>query len=94
VDVARASASIDELIDRRIRARSVADELELMYKDSARRNRQKLREENRWEWIRHYEQMASNHHGLAEDYQRRALDLLEGSGGGGGSLVEWPVHSY
>jgi hypothetical protein len=83
VDVLRASESIDALIDRRIRARSVADELEAVYKESARQQRKKLREQNRWLWIRHYERMAGNHHALAEDYQRRAQDLLESSATGG-----------
>ena len=81
MDVARASASIDELIERRVRERSNANDLEAMYAESARRHRQKLREEHRWEWIRYFEHMAHNHRELSEDYQRRALELLGEPGG-------------
>ena len=84
MDLVRASASIDELIERRARERSNANDLEAMYAESARRHREKLREQNRWEWIRFFDRMAESHTRMSESYQRRAAALLEGPERGGG----------
>jgi hypothetical protein len=48
-----------------------------MYAESTRRHREKLREANRWEWVRFFDHMAQQHRALSEDYERRALALVE-----------------
>jgi hypothetical protein len=35
------------------------------------------REQNRWEWVRHFDRMAKRHAALAADYERRADELCE-----------------
>jgi hypothetical protein len=77
----RASDSIDALIERRVREKSNANELEEMYAESTRRHREKIREANRWGWARFYERLAENHAKLAEENRKRAAELLEGGGG-------------
>lgn len=49
---------------------------------SERKHQEKLRQENRWEWIRFYECLAYNHAQLAEENRAKAEALLEGEGEG------------
>jgi hypothetical protein len=83
VDVMRASASIDELIEKRAREKSTANELEAMYRESCRRHQDKQRRANRWECVRFFDRMSQSRARMSEDYQRRAEQLLEEPGGGG-----------
>lgn len=82
MDVARASDSIDALIERRVREKSSANGLQEMYEESARRHREKLREQHRWEWVRFFDHMAASHAKMSEDYEARAARLLEEVPGG------------
>ena len=77
MDVLRASASIDELIERRAREKSAAGERAAMYAESSRRHREKKREQHLWEWVRFFDRMTASHARMSEDYQRRAEALLE-----------------
>jgi hypothetical protein len=47
--------------------------------ESVKRYHAKIREENRWAWIRHFDRMAQSHAKLSEEYQRRAEKLCEES---------------
>ena len=70
---------LDAMIERRARKGDVdPDELEEMWRESVRRDREKQRERNRWEWIRFFERMAESHAAMSQDYARRAAALLEG----------------
>jgi len=40
-----------------------------------RRHHEKIRQRNRWEWVRFFDRMAQAHAGIAKDYERRAEEL-------------------
>jgi hypothetical protein len=71
-------ADLERLIERRSRKGEVdPDEREEAWMESVRRHHAKIRERNRWEWVRYFDRMAENHAKLSEDYQRRAEKLCE-----------------
>ena len=45
--------------------------------ESERRHRARIREQNRWRWVRHFDRMAESHRRLSEDYRERAEKLCE-----------------
>jgi hypothetical protein len=53
-----------------------ADEREELWMESERRHRARIREQNRWEWIRHFDRMAESHARLSESYIERAERLV------------------
>lgn len=53
------------------------DELEPGYVESVRRHNAKIRERNRWEWVRFFDRMAESHARLSRDYERRAEELCQ-----------------
>ncbi len=80
MDVMRADtvdAELDRLISRRASTdhRTSADELEASYVESVRRHHEKIRQRNRWEWVRFFDRMAQSHARIAQDYERRAEEL-------------------
>ncbi len=81
---AGAEAEIDRFVEREDDKRrrngglSYADELAAMWRESERRHREKLHEQNRWLWIRYFDRMAQNHAQLAEENRQKAARLLEG----------------
>jgi len=81
VKVEAAEASIDRFIEQRSRQRNQANALAEAWAASECRHREKLRQENRWEWIRFYETLAHNHAQLADENRAKAEALLEGEGG-------------
>lgn len=48
-----------------------------LWAGSERRYHERRRNQNRWEWVRHWGLMASCHARISEDYQRRAEALYE-----------------
>ncbi len=58
---------------------ATADELDSGYVESARRHNAKVRERNRWGWVRFFDRMAASHAALAEGHRERAEKLLEGA---------------
>ena len=83
MDLLRASDSIDALIERRVREKSNANELEEMYAESARRHRERIRREHAALWYEYEMCLAQNHRQLSEEHEARALALLEEPGGEG-----------
>jgi hypothetical protein len=82
VAVERAEKSLDEFVNSRSKSKDKANEVEAMYAASARRHHARLREQNRWEWIRFFEHMRALHSSLAREHEARARALLEEPGGG------------
>ncbi len=76
---------VDQELDRLISKRAstdhgtTADELEPGYVESVRRHNEKIRERNRWEWVRFFDRRAESHARLSEGYRERAEKLLEGA---------------
>jgi L-fucose mutarotase/ribose pyranase (RbsD/FucU family) len=70
-------AELDRLISRRASTdtQTTADELEPGYQESVRRHHEKIRQRNRWEWVRFFDRMAESHARIAQDYERRAEEL-------------------
>jgi hypothetical protein len=81
VDVARASDQIDALIDKRAVARAGANFEEMAWKASVRRHHQKLQRARRAEWFEFYYRLASSLRRSAEEFDRRAEQLLLEEGG-------------
>jgi hypothetical protein len=77
VAVERAEKSINEFINARSKAKKKANEEEELWKASERLHKEKLREENRSEWISFFDRMAQCHARIAEDYERRAEALYD-----------------
>ena len=67
-----------------------ADLLEPNYAESVRRFNARLRDANRWRWIRHYDLMAELHGKLSVDYQQRAEALMRAREESGASLLPEP----
>ena len=60
-----------------------ANELELMWAESERRHREKTRRANRALWYSYFANVAASMHSLADDYDARAVALLEPAEGEG-----------
>ena len=71
------NAEIDRLISRRASEDTTPDPttLEPGYLESVRRHHEKIRQRNRWEWVRFFDRMAQSHARIAQDYERRAEEL-------------------
>jgi hypothetical protein len=81
VDVERASDQIDILIERRhLRANAEQRHIEVLWKESTRRERDKRRRENAEAWYGHHEHMRELHSSLAAEHEARARALLGGGG--------------
>jgi hypothetical protein len=73
--------SVDTELDRLISRRASTDHREdpqtreELWKMSVRRHHEKIRQRNRWEWVRFFDRMAQSHARIAQDYERRAEEL-------------------
>jgi len=80
VEVIREDA-IDRDLERLLVTRASEDTtsdpttLEPGYLESVRRHHEKIRQRNRWEWVRFFDRMAQSHARIAQDYERRAEEL-------------------
>jgi hypothetical protein len=72
-----ATEQLHRLIERRAGKEPDPDELEPSYAESVRRYHARLRDQNRWAWIRYYEGLARCHTRLAEEHEARVRQLLE-----------------
>ena len=65
---------LDRLVSRRASTDRTPDpdEREASYLESVRRHHEKIRQRNRWEWVRFFDRMAESHARIAQDYERRA----------------------
>lgn len=80
MDTTHVDAVRDREISRLIEKRAEVGDpeaLEETWKRSAVRHQEKIRRQNRWEWVRFFDRMAASHARLAEDYERRANELCE-----------------
>ncbi len=48
-----------------------------LWVQSVKRYHEKRRDQNRWEWMRHFDRMAECHARLSESYRERAEELCE-----------------
>ena len=84
LDVDVATASIDQLIERRSASQEEANRTEELWKAFERRVRERRRREKALAWHDYYASMACVHHGLAAEHAKRADGVLKRAGGGGG----------
>ncbi len=82
MDVARAGDQIDALIEKRAEAAGRANAEEELWKASVRRHNARLRLQHRAEWFRYWAALADSLRASADDFERRALELLDDSEGG------------
>ena len=88
MDIARGEqveTELDRLIERRDteRRRTEAERrMEELWAESVRRYNARQREQNRWEWVRYFDRIAASLRTRAQEYDRRAEELLEGQGEG------------
>ena len=75
--IEKAEAELDAFLKRRARQSKEANTVEAMWAESVRKDRERRRERNRWEWIRFFDRMAWNHALLSASYEKRAEKLLE-----------------
>lgn len=81
MDLARASDSIDALIDRRATQRDNANALSQLWQESERRHREKRRRENRALWYEFHCRLSDAHAAIAAEHEAKALALLAEPGG-------------
>jgi rubrerythrin len=71
-------AELTRLIEKRSRnGEQDPAEREELWMESTRRYHERQREQNRWEWIRHFDRMAESHAQLSLSYRERAERLFE-----------------
>ncbi len=76
MDVERASDQLDVLIERRAQERSKANELAELWRASERRHQEKVRRANAALWYSHFSALADSLRASAEEFERRAQELL------------------
>ncbi len=75
--------TVDHALDRLLSAGASQDTTpdptmaEASYVESVRRHHEKIRQRNRWEWVRFFDRMAQSHARIAQDYERRAEELCK-----------------
>ena len=85
VEVAeRVEAELDSFIEKRARERADANRIEQLWQESARRDRERRRAENREAWHGFHAHMQELHASLSEEHRSKAEALLEKSRGGVG----------
>jgi hypothetical protein len=77
VDLARASDQIDQLIDKRAEAAGRANAEEELWKASVRQHNARLRLQRQGEWYCYFSALADSLRRSAEEYERRAEQLLK-----------------
>jgi hypothetical protein len=81
VDVEGADREIDRFIERRHQETNGEQRhIEVLWKESTRRERDKRRRENAEAWYGHHEHMRELHSSLAAEHEARARALLGGGG--------------
>ena len=75
IDVAWASDQIDRLIERRSGGRNAA--VEDLWEASVEKDKERQRRALRAEWFRYWSALASSLRASAEEFERRAEQLLE-----------------
>ena len=77
MDLARAEADLNSLIERRAGERNEANAAEMMWKASVRKHNAKLRRQRQGEWYCHFAALADSLRKSAEHYEAKARELLE-----------------
>ena len=77
MDLARAEADLNNLIERRAQQHGEANFEEMAWKASVRKHHAKLRRRRRAEWFAHFSALADSLRRSADHYERRAQELLE-----------------
>ncbi len=76
-----AEAQIEAFISRRDEKRWQSEgerDQEALWAASVARYHEKIRRQNRWEWVRYFDRQAAAHAAIAEDYRERAEALIGG----------------
>lgn len=61
----------------------MAETVDEMWKESMKRDREKRRRKHAAAWYEFYSRLAESHALISEEFERRAVALLEDEGGGG-----------
>jgi hypothetical protein len=77
VDVEQASASIDDLIDKRALQHEEANLEEMAWKASVRRHNARLRRQHRAAWFCYWSALADSLRKSADEFEAKAQALLE-----------------
>ena len=77
VDVERAEAQLNALVERRAEAAGRANAEEELWKASVRKHNARLRRQHRAEWFAYFSTLASSLRASADEFDRRAEQLLE-----------------
>ena len=83
MDLARAEADLNNLIERRARQHDEAHFEEMAWKESVRKHNAKLRRQHRAEWFAFYSRLGESLRASAAHYDRKAAALLLEEEGGG-----------
>lgn len=80
VELEKASAQLDEFIERRAQGRTgrdAANERARLLEESVARHHARKRRQNRAAWYEYFCRQAENHRKLSENYERRAEELCK-----------------
>jgi hypothetical protein len=77
VDLARAEADLNHLIERRAREASKQGALEDLWEASVKKDKERRRRALRAEWHAYFHRLAEAHARMSERFEARALELLE-----------------
>ncbi len=73
--IERVESELDRFVEKRAREVRDQENVEALWKESARRDLQRRREENRLAWLEHERHMERLHAGLCEEHRIRADEL-------------------
>ena len=73
MDLARAEADLNALVERRAKQAAVED----LWEASAKKDKERQRRQRRGEWYCHFAALADSLRRSADHYERRALELRE-----------------
>ncbi len=83
-EIERSEAELNSFLDRQAAkvaetraGQEWANQVEAELKRGDERRAAQMREQNRWEWVRHFERLARNHAAISEMYASRAEKLIQ-----------------
>lgn len=79
-EVEAVEAQLDAFIEKRAREAADQERVEELWAESARRDRQRRREENRLTWREFHLHLACNHAALCDRHRQRAAELAAPEG--------------
>ena len=77
MDLARAEADLNDLIEKRARQHEESNASEMAWKESVRKHHAKLRRQRQGEWFCYWSALADSLRKSAEHFEAKARELLE-----------------